>query len=62
MLEFVQLNLAAKRLQRALKAAFAGILAGVGELRNHDRGQNPQNDHHDQDFDQRKSALRSGLT
>ena len=57
MLQLVQLELAANGLQLAGQAVLASILAGVGELRDHDRGKNAEDDHHDQDFHQRETRL-----
>ena len=56
MLDFVQLDLAAQRLERAGNRVVPGIVAGVRELRNHDRRQNAEDDHDDQDFDECESA------
>jgi hypothetical protein len=48
----VQGDLAAQRLDGAQQAALARVLAGGRELRDDDRRQNAQDDHHDQNFDQ----------
>lgn len=60
MLHPVQWNLDAKRLQSAGKAGISGVGTGAAELRNHDRRENSQNDHDDQDLDQRETRT-SGL-
>jgi hypothetical protein len=57
-LELVQLELTAQRLELAREAVLARILRRVGELRDHDRGKDAEDDHDDQNFDERETTLR----
>ena len=50
-LNLEQLDLTAHGLQGRGDRVVAGVAGGVRELRDHDRRQNTQNDHHDQNFD-----------
>src|SRR5258706_4774702 len=61
-LELVKLDLAAQRLKLAEQSALASVLAGVGELWDHDGRQNAKDDHDDQNFDERKARLTIGDT
>ena len=54
MLDAVQLELAADGLQVADHRAQPRVVRRLGELRNHDRRQDAQNDDHDKDFDESK--------
>jgi len=56
-----QLNLAANRLQLALHAALRSFLRSIGELRDHNRGEDAENDDDDENFDERESATNSAL-
>ena len=50
-----QLDLIVQRVELGFDVARLRILRGVRELRHNDRRQNAQDDHHDQNFDQRKT-------
>jgi hypothetical protein len=58
-LELEQRDLAAHALHHRHQAALLGFLRRVRELRDHDRGQDAQDDHDDQDLDQRKALAVS---
>jgi hypothetical protein len=56
-LDLVQLDLAAQRLELRQQAAGPGALAGVGELRDDDRGEDAEDDDDDQDLDEGEAAV-----
>src|SRR5205823_9814471 len=58
-LELIELDLRTQRLKLRQQRALTSVLAGVGELWDHDGRQNAKDDHDDQDFDERKARLRS---
>ena len=58
-LHLEQLSLAAGRLELAGQAVLARVLRSVRELRDHDRRQDAQDDHDDQNFDERETTLKS---
>jgi hypothetical protein len=53
---------ATNRLELAGQTVLAGVTARIGELRDHDRGQDAEDDHHDQNFDERKALAVSTLS
>ena len=55
-LHFVKLDLAADGLHLGAGGVLAGVLAGAGELRDDDGGQDAEDDHDDQDLDEREAA------
>ena len=59
-LNVVQLDLAADRLELAPQVRFRRLLRGVRELRDDDRCQNAEDHDHDQNFDQCESLAHSG--
>ena len=55
-LDLGQLELAADRLQLGGELRGLGGLRGVGELRDHDRGEDAEDDHDDQDLDEGETS------